>query len=94
MSTRLSIQIKTVALFLLLYHREYSSNEVAEELARADELRRKEAERLRNEMEDEKKAQGNSITQMFDRLKGENESRKLEIHGKNTFSTVQPKGVK
>ena len=55
---------------------------MAEELARADELRRKEAERLRNEMEDEKKAQGNSITQMFDRLKGENESRKLEIHGK------------
>ena len=56
---------------------------MAEELARADELRRKEADRLRSEMEDEKKAQGNSITQMFDRLKGENENRKMEIHGEN-----------
>ena len=63
--------------------REFSSNEMAEELARADELRRKEADRLRSEMEDEKKAQGNSITQMFDRLKGENENRKMEIHGEN-----------
>ena len=36
--------------------REFSSNEMAEELARADELRKKEAERLRNEMEDEKKS--------------------------------------
>ena len=57
---------------------------MAEALARADELRRKEADRLRSEMEDEKKAQGNSITQMFDRLKGENENRKMEIHGENS----------
>ena len=68
--------------------REFSSNEMAEELARADELRRKEADRLRSEMEDEKKAQGNSITQMFDRLKGENENRKMEIHGENSQKNI------
>ena len=66
---------------------------MAEELARADELRRKEADRLRSEMEDEKKAQGNSITQMFDRLKGENENRKMEIHGEKSRNMYLPSMV-
>ena len=32
-------------------------------------------------LENQKKQQGNAITEMFDRLKTENESRKHEIHG-------------
>ena len=36
---------------------------------------------LQANLENQKKQQGNAITEMFDRLKTENESRKHEIHG-------------
>merc|ERR1712173_432228 len=52
-----------------------------EKMARDKELRRQEAEALKANLENQKKQQGNAITEMFDRLKTENESRKHEIHG-------------
>ena len=42
---------------------------MSEKMAREEEVRRKEAEELKNKMDSERQAQGNSITQMFDRLK-------------------------
>ena len=42
-------------------------------MAREEERRRKEAEAAKARLESEQKKQGNEITQMFDRLKSENE---------------------
>ena len=42
-------------------------------MAREEEKRRKEAEAAKARLESEQKKQGNEITQMFDRLKSENE---------------------
>jgi ATPase subunit of ABC transporter with duplicated ATPase domains len=60
---------------------ESGSKELAEKMAREEELRRKHAEEIKSQMESEKKQQGNAVTEMFDRLKSENETRKTEIHG-------------
>merc|ERR1711976_406240 len=57
------------------------SKELEEKMARDEELRRQEAEALKANLENQKKQQGNAITEMFDRLKTENETRKHEIHG-------------
>merc|ERR1712154_743098 len=46
-----------------------------------EERRKREADELKTRMENAKQEQGNSITQMFDRLKAENDTRKTEIHG-------------
>ena len=42
-------------------------------MAREEEKRRREAEAAKSRLESEQKKQGNEITQMFDRLKLENE---------------------
>merc|ERR1719192_3191606 len=55
--------------------------EMTEELERAEEARKQEASKLKNQLEDDKKQQENGVVQMFDRLKVENENRKSEIHG-------------
>jgi len=55
--------------------------EIAEELERAETERKNEATKLKNKLEEDKKEQDNGVVQMFERLKGENENRKSEIHG-------------
>eukprot|EP00090_Calanus_glacialis_P047592 TRINITY_DN9958_c0_g1_i1.p1 TRINITY_DN9958_c0_g1~~TRINITY_DN9958_c0_g1_i1.p1 ORF type:complete len:890 (+),score=282.79 TRINITY_DN9958_c0_g1_i1:145-2814(+) len=55
--------------------------EIAEELERAAAERKTEANKLKNQLEEDKKQQENGVVQMFERLKGENENRKSEIHG-------------
>jgi len=55
--------------------------ELAEELERAEAERKTEATKLKNKLEEDKKEQENGVVQMFERLKGENENRKSEIHG-------------
>lgn len=55
--------------------------EMAEELERQESDRKLQAEKLKNKMEEDKKEQENGIVTMFERLKGENEVRKNEIHG-------------
>jgi len=55
--------------------------EIAEELERAEAERKTEANKLKNQLEEDKKQQENGVVQMFERLKGENENRKSEIHG-------------
>ena len=42
-------------------------------MAREEEKRRREAEAAKARLESDQKKQGNEITQMFDRLKSENE---------------------
>merc|ERR1712228_1874 len=54
---------------------------VAERMQMEEERRKREADELKTRMENAKQEQGNSITQMFDRLKAENDTRKTEIHG-------------
>ena len=60
---------------------ESGSKDLAEKMAREEEQRRQEAEEMKAKLESEKKQQGNAITEMFDRLKNENEQRKMEVHG-------------
>jgi len=55
--------------------------EIAEEMERAEAERKTEATKLKNQLEEGKKEQENGVLQMFERLKGENENRKGEIHG-------------
>merc|ERR1719334_2272090 len=55
--------------------------EMAEELERQEAERKIAAEKLKNKLEEDKKEQENGIVTMFERLKGENEVRKNEIHG-------------
>jgi len=55
--------------------------EIAEEMERAESERKSEANRIKNQMEEEKKVQENAVVGMFERMKGENETRKHEIHG-------------
>jgi len=55
--------------------------ELAEEMERAEAERKTEANKLKNQLEEDKKQQENGVVQMFERLKGENEHRKTEIHG-------------
>ncbi|CAB4067941.1 unnamed protein product [Lepeophtheirus salmonis] len=51
-------------------------------MAQEEEKRKIEAEKIQKNLEEsKKKEQGNEITQMFDRLKNENELRRGEIHG-------------
>merc|ERR1712226_269885 len=55
--------------------------EMAEELERQEADRKLQAEKLKNKLEEDKKETENGIVTMFERLKGENEVRKNEIHG-------------
>jgi len=55
--------------------------ELAEEMEKAEQERKNEATKLKNKLEEDKKQVENGIVKMFERLKGENESRKTEIHG-------------
>merc|ERR1712203_822853 len=55
--------------------------EMAEELERQEADRKLQAEKLKNKMEEDKKEQESGIVTMFERLKGENDVRKNEIHG-------------
>merc|ERR1712226_1836816 len=48
---------------------ETGNQEVAERMQKEEEQRRREADELKAKMENAKEEQGNSITQMFDRLK-------------------------
>jgi len=60
---------------------EREKEELAEEMERQEAERKKEAANLKNKMEEEAKQTQSGIVTMFERLKGENESRKTEIHG-------------
>merc|ERR1712106_554940 len=55
--------------------------ELAEEMEKAEQDRKNEAAKLKNKLEEDKKQVESGIVKMFERLKGENESRKTEIHG-------------
>merc|ERR1719431_2290209 len=55
--------------------------ELAEEMEKAEQERKNEAAKLKNKLEEDKKQVESGIVKMFERLKGENESRKTEIHG-------------
>jgi len=55
--------------------------EMAEELERQEAERKIAAEKLKNKLEEDKKETANGIVTMFERMKGENEVRKNEIHG-------------
>lgn len=66
---------------LLAKQLESGTRELNDQLAKEEERRRKEAQELKAKLEDDKKEHGNEITQMFDRLKSENELRKQEVHG-------------
>jgi len=55
--------------------------ELAEEMEKAEQERKSESAKLKNKLEEDKKQQESGIVKMFERLKGENESRKTEIHG-------------
>ena len=50
-------------------------------MAREEEKRRREAEAAKARLESEQKKQGNEITQMFDRLKSENEQVRRWMRG-------------
>ena len=54
---------------------ESGSKELADKMAQEEEQRRLEAEAMQNQLESQKKQQGNAITDMFDRLKMENDHR-------------------
>jgi len=60
---------------------EREKEELAEEMERAEADRKRETANLKSRMEEEAKQTQNGIVTMFERLKGENESRKTEIHG-------------
>merc|ERR1711922_46703 len=51
------------------------------EMERVEQDRKREAEKLKNRMEEEAKQTQSGLVTMFERMKGENESRKTEIHG-------------
>ena len=53
-------------------------------MAREEERRRKEAEAAKARLESEQKKQGNEITQMFDRLKSENEQASVRWQSAST----------
>jgi len=55
--------------------------ELAEEMEKAEQERKNEAAKLKNKLEEDKKQVESGIVKMFERLKGENETRKTEIHG-------------
>jgi len=55
--------------------------EMAEEMERVESDRKREAEKLKSRMEEDAKQAQSGVVTMFERLKGENESRKTEIHG-------------
>merc|ERR1712106_740346 len=52
--------------------------EIAEEMGRAEAERKTEATKLKNQLEEDKKEQENGVVQMFERLKGENETEKVK----------------
>ena len=54
---------------------ENGSKELAEKMAQEEDQRRKEADAMKTQLESQKKQQGNAITDMFDRLKMENDHR-------------------
>ena len=56
---------------------ENGSKELAEKMAQEEDQRRKEADAMKTQLESQKKQQGNAITDMFDRLKMENEHRSV-----------------
>ena len=56
---------------------ESGSKELAEKMAQEEDQRRKEADAMKTQLESQKKQQGNAITDMFDRLKMENEHRSV-----------------
>ena len=47
---------------------ESGSKELAEKMAKEEELRKQEAAAMKTKLEEEKKNQGNAITEMFDRF--------------------------
>ena len=55
--------------------------ELAEEMEKQEQDRRNEAAKLQNKLEEDRKQHESGIVRMFERLKGENENRKAEIHG-------------
>ena len=55
--------------------------ELAEEMEKQEQDRKNEAVKLQNKLEEDRKQHENGIVRMFERLKGENENRKAEIHG-------------
>ena len=55
--------------------------ELAEEMEKAEQDRKNEAAKLQNKLEEDRKQHESGIVKMFERLKGENENRKSEIHG-------------
>ncbi len=61
-------------------HQNYVSKfQVAEQMAKDEERRKREAEEVRQRLDSEKRERGNEITQMFDRLRSENEARYIQI---------------
>jgi len=66
---------------LLQEKMEREKAELAEEMEKAEQERKNEAAKLKNKLEEDKKQVESGIVKMFERLKGENESRKTEIHG-------------
>ena len=62
-------------LLILAERMESGSKELADKMAQEEEQRRLEAEAMQNQLESQKKQQGNAITDMFDRLKMENDHR-------------------
>ena len=60
---------------------ERERNELAEEMEKAEQDRKNEAAKLQNKLEEDRKQHESGIVKMFERLKGENENRKAEIHG-------------
>ena len=60
---------------ILAERMESGSKELADKMAQEEEQRRLEAEAMQNQLESQKKQQGNAITDMFDRLKMENDHR-------------------
>ena len=61
--------------WILAERMESGSKELADKMAQEEEQRRLEAEAMQNQLESQKKQQGNAITDMFDRLKMENDHR-------------------
>ena len=55
--------------------------ELAEEMEKAEQDRKNQAEKLQNKLEEDRKEVQNGIVKMFERMKGENDNRKNEIHG-------------
>ncbi len=48
-------------------------------MAKDEERRKREAEEVRQRLDSEKRERGNEITQMFDRLRSENEARYIHL---------------